>query len=64
MKIHLLDTHNISKAIAIKCNKKELTCNPQQSDEIKPYHPSKQESLTQNVVGFVINTIQLLCIIE
>ncbi|CAG8651216.1 13330_t:CDS:2, partial [Funneliformis caledonium] len=42
MKIHLLDSHNITKAIAIKYNKKELTCNSQQSDEIKPYHPSKQ----------------------
>jgi hypothetical protein len=59
---HLSGTHNITKEIAIKNNAEELK-NPS-IPAIKPHHPLKQESLTKNVMGFVIGTVQPLSIIE
>lgn len=63
MKAHLLGSHQITKAIAMKYQEEELK-NLKQTDDIKPHNPSKQESLTKNVIGFVIGTVQPLSIIE
>ncbi|CAB4468462.1 unnamed protein product [Rhizophagus irregularis] len=49
---HLSDAHGITKEIAMKHDEEELKNPPESS--IKPYKHSKQESLTQNVIGFVI----------
>ena len=57
MKIHLSGTHNITKASAMKLKEGELKNLSQPTNNIKPHHPSKQESLTKNVVGFVIGTV-------
>ena len=55
MTIHLLGAHQITKAIALKYQEEKLK-NLNQSD-IKPYDFSKQESLTKNVMGFIIGTV-------
>ena len=62
MATHLLGAHQITKAIALKYQEEELK-NLNQSD-IKPHDFSKQESLTKNVMGFIIGTVQPLSIIE
>ncbi|CAG8723002.1 21194_t:CDS:2 [Rhizophagus irregularis] len=49
---HLSDAHGITKEIAMKHDEEELKNPPESS--IKPYKHSKQESLTQNIIGFVI----------
>lgn len=64
MKIHLSGTHNITKAIAMKHMEGKLTNLSQQTNDIKPHHSSKQESLTKNVIGFVVGTVQPLSIVE
>ncbi|CAG8737762.1 5491_t:CDS:2 [Rhizophagus irregularis] len=51
---HLSGAHGITKEIAMKHDEEELK-NPSESS-IKSYKNSKQESLTQNVIGFVIGT--------
>jgi hypothetical protein len=58
---HLSGTHQITKDIAMKRQEEELK-NPAPS--IKPYSPIKQESLTKNVMGFVIGTVQPLNVVE
>jgi len=63
MKTHLLGAHQITEAIAKKYQEEELK-NIKKSDAIKPHDSSKQESLTKNVVGFVIGTVQPLSIVE
>src|SRR5947207_1821537 len=63
MKTHLLGTHQINKAIAIKYQEEELK-DLMQSDDIKPHDFAKQESLTKNVMGFIIGTVQPLSILE
>jgi hypothetical protein len=63
MKTHLSGAHQITKAIAIKYQEDELI-NPQQTNNVKPHCSSKQESLTKNVVGFVVGTVQPLSIVE
>ena len=62
MATHLLGAHQITKAIALKYQEEELK-NLNQSD-IKPHDFSKQESLTKNVMGFIIGTVQPLSILE
>jgi hypothetical protein len=62
LSIHLTGTHNITKAMAMKYDEEELK-NPPESP-IKPHNPTKQESLTKNVIGFVIGTVQPLSILE
>jgi len=52
---HLSGTHHITKDIAMKHNEEELK-NPS-TPSIKSHHPFKQESLTKNVVAFVIGTV-------
>ncbi|CAB4415605.1 unnamed protein product [Rhizophagus irregularis] len=54
--------HGITKEIAMKHDEEELKNPPESS--IKPYKHSKQESLTQNVIGFVIGTVQPLNVVE
>ncbi|GES76347.1 zinc finger BED domain-containing protein 1-like [Rhizophagus clarus] len=51
---HLSGTHGITKEIAIKYEEKELRNPPEPS--VKPYKHSVQESLTKNVIGFIIGT--------
>ena len=63
MKTHLLGTHQINKAIAMKYQEEELK-DLMQSDDIKPHDFAKQESLTKNVMGFIIGTVQPLSILE
>ena len=62
MATHLLGAHQITKAIALKYQEEELK-NLNQSD-IKPHDFSKQESLTKNVMGFIIDIVQPLSILE
>ena len=68
MKTHLSGTHQITKAIAIKHGVEDLTKNiiedldnliiiEKETEDFKPYHISKQEALTKNVMGFIIGTI-------
>ncbi|CAB5366387.1 unnamed protein product [Rhizophagus irregularis] len=59
---HLSGAHGITKEIAMKHDEEELK-NPSESS-IKSYKNSKQESLTQNVIGFVIGTVQPLNVVE
>ncbi|CAB5325836.1 unnamed protein product [Rhizophagus irregularis] len=59
---HLSGAHGITKEIAMKHDEEELKNPPESS--IKPYKNSKQESLTQNVIGFVIGTVQPLNVVE
>ncbi|PKY61078.1 hypothetical protein RhiirA4_485573, partial [Rhizophagus irregularis] len=59
---HLSGAHGITKEIAMKHDEEELKNPPESS--IKPYKHSKQESLTQNVIGFVIGTVQPLNVVE
>jgi hypothetical protein len=59
---HLSGTHHITKDIAMKHQEEELK-NPS-TPYIKPHNPSKQESLTKNVIGFVIGTVQPLNVVE
>jgi len=59
---HLIGTHKITKEIAMKHHENELKNPP--IPIFKPHHPSKQESLTKNVIGFVIGTVQPLSIVE
>ncbi|CAB4410475.1 unnamed protein product [Rhizophagus irregularis] len=59
---HLSGAHGITKEIAMKHDEEELKNPPKSS--IKPYKHSKQESLTQNVIGFVIGTVQPLNVVE
>ncbi|CAB5217502.1 unnamed protein product [Rhizophagus irregularis] len=59
---HLSGAHGITKEIAMKHNEEELKNPPESS--IKPYKHSKQESLTQNVIGFVIGIVQPLNVVE
>ena len=64
MKTHLLGVHQISKTVAMRYQEEELEKLTKSDDTIKPYDPSKQESLTKNVMGFVIGTVQPLSIVE
>ncbi|GBC04350.1 hypothetical protein RclHR1_05630007 [Rhizophagus clarus] len=59
---HLSGTHGITKEIAIKYEEKELRNPPEPS--VKPYKHSVQESLTKNVIGFIIGTVQPLNVVE
>ncbi|GBB99156.1 hypothetical protein RclHR1_34300001 [Rhizophagus clarus] len=59
---HLSGTHHITKDIAMKHNEEELK--NLSTSSIKSHHPFKQESLTKNVVAFVIGTVQPLSIVE
>src|SRR3954452_12536764 len=63
MKTYLLGTHQINKAIAMKYQEEELK-DLMQSDDIKPHDFAKQESLTKNVMSFIIGTVQPLSILE
>src|SRR4051795_2686105 len=63
MKTHLLGTHQINKAIAMKYQEEELK-DLMQSDDIKPHDFAKQESLTKNVMGFIIGTVQPLSFLK
>jgi len=65
MKVHLSGTHQITKAIAMRYQDEELEkLNQPIKQSIKPHDASKQESLTKNVIGFVIGTVQPLSIVE
>jgi len=66
MKTHLTGTHQITKAIAMRYQEEELEKLKQQpaNKNIKPHDAFKQESLTKNVVGFIIGTVQPLSIVE
>ncbi|CAB5381378.1 unnamed protein product [Rhizophagus irregularis] len=59
---HLSGTHGITKDIAMKCNEEELKNSPGSS--IIPHNYPVQESLTKNVIGFVVGTVQPLSIVE
>jgi hypothetical protein len=59
---HLSGTHGITKEIAMKHQEEELKNPPEPS--IIPYDHSVQESLTKNVIGFIIGTVQPLSIVE
>ncbi|GES76109.1 zinc finger BED domain-containing protein 1-like [Rhizophagus clarus] len=59
---HLSGTHGITKEIAIKYEEKELRNPPEPF--VKPYKHSVQESLTKNVIGFIIGTVQPLNVVE
>jgi hypothetical protein len=59
---HLSGTHGITKEIAMEYQEAELKNPPESS--IIPYNHPVQESLTKNVIGFVIGTVQPLSIIE
>lgn len=65
MKTHLSGAHQITQAIATRYQEEELEKLKQPADKnIKLHGASKQESLTKNVVGFIIGTVQPLSIIE
>src|SRR5581483_5109128 len=59
---HLSGTHGITKEIAMEHQEEELK-NPSKSSII-PYNHPVQESLTKNVIGFVVGTVQPLSIVE
>jgi hypothetical protein len=61
LSVHLF-THGITKEIAMKFQEDELK-NPSEFSII-PHDSSVQESLTKNVIGFVIGTVQPLSIVE
>ncbi|CAB4413086.1 unnamed protein product [Rhizophagus irregularis] len=64
MKTHLSEMHKITKAIAMRYEEEELEKLKKPDNIINPHDSSKQESLTKNVIGFVIGTVQPLSIIE
>ncbi|GBB98671.1 hypothetical protein RclHR1_32970001 [Rhizophagus clarus] len=59
---YLLGTYGITKEIAIKYEEKELKNPPELS--VKPYKYFVQESLTKNIIGFIIEIVQPLNVIE
>ncbi|PKK55429.1 hypothetical protein RhiirC2_802414 [Rhizophagus irregularis] len=58
IKTHLLGMHKITKAIAMRYEKEELEKLKKPDNIINPHDSSKQESLTKNVINFVIGTVQ------
>ena len=64
MTTHLSGVHQITKAIAMGYEDEELEKLKRSDDIINPHNSFKQESLTKNVVGFVIGTVQPLSIVE
>src|ERR1051325_2975014 len=65
MKTHLSGTHQITQAIAMRYQEEEIEKLKQPADKnIKLHNVSKQESLTKNVVGFIVGTVQPLSIVE
>ncbi|GES88575.1 zinc finger BED domain-containing protein 4-like [Rhizophagus clarus] len=59
---HLSGIHGITKEIAIKYEEKESRNPPEPS--VKSYKHSVQESLTKNVIEFIIRTVQPLNVVE
>ena len=57
MTTHLSGVHQITKAIAMGYEDEELEKLKRSDDIINPHTSFKQESLTKNVVGFVIGTV-------
>ncbi len=64
MKTHLLGAHQISKTVAMRYQEEELKELKKSDDNINPHDSFKQESLTKNVMGFVVGTVQPLSIVE
>ena len=70
MKTHLSGTHHITKGNAasyleaLQKGDQNLISNIIEEEKSKSHPYSKQESLTKNVVGFVIGTVQPLSIVE
>ena len=65
MKTHLSSAHKITKAIAMRYQEEELEKLKQPVDKsIKLHNAPKQESLTKNVIGFIIGTVQPLSVVE
>ncbi|CAB4474016.1 unnamed protein product [Rhizophagus irregularis] len=64
MKTHLSGMHKITKAIAMRYEEEELENLKKPDNIINPHDSSKQKSLTKNVIGFVIGTVQPLSIVE
>ncbi|GBB86714.1 hypothetical protein RclHR1_01310010 [Rhizophagus clarus] len=70
MKTHLSGTHHITKGIAanyleaLQKGDQNLISNIIEEEKSKSHPYSKQESLTKNVIGFVIGTVQPLSIVE
>ena len=64
MKTHLLGVHQISKTVAMRYQEEELQKLKKSDNATNPHNPSKQESLTKNVMGFVVGTVQPLSIVE
>ncbi|CAB4487799.1 unnamed protein product [Rhizophagus irregularis] len=62
MKTHLSGMHKITKAIAMRYEEEELEKLKKPDNIINPHDSSKQETLTKNVIGFVIGTVQPLSI--
>ncbi|CAB4460051.1 unnamed protein product [Rhizophagus irregularis] len=58
MKTHLLGIHKITKAIAMRYEEEELEKLKKPDNIINPHDSSKQESLTKNVIDFIIGTVQ------
>jgi len=70
MKTHLSGTHHITKGNAasyleaLQKGDQNLISNIIEEEKSKSHTYSKQESLTKNVIGFVIGTVQPLSIVE
>jgi hypothetical protein len=70
MKTHLSGSHHITKGIAanyleaLQKDDQTLINDIIEGEKSKSYPYSKQESLTKNVVGFIIGTVQPLSIVE
>ena len=70
MKIHLSGSHHITKGIAanyleaLQTGDQNLINSIIEEEKSKSYPYSKQESLTKNVIGFIIGTVQPLSIVE